>query len=58
MITLDRVSRLHSIILVSESGYESALGMMALQTIGYQSVRSLHGGMEAWSPYWGPVQAP
>jgi hypothetical protein len=30
MITLDCVSRLHSMTLVSEDGYESALGMMAL----------------------------
>jgi rhodanese-related sulfurtransferase len=58
MITLDRVSRLHPIILVSEDGYESALGMMALQAIGYQSVRSLDGGMAAWNAYWGPVQTP
>lgn len=48
MITLDRLSRLHPIVTVSQDGFHSALAMMSLQLMGYNSVRSLDGGMDAF----------
>ena len=43
------------IVLVSQSGFHSAVGMAALQMLGYKKARSLEGGMQAWQSAKLPV---
>ena len=53
-IELDRISRQYPITLISEYTHHSAIGMMALQMIGYTDVTILAGGMKAWEAAGSP----
>jgi rhodanese-related sulfurtransferase len=43
------------IVLVSQNGFHSAVGMAALQMLGYKKTKSLEGGMQAWQDAKLPV---
>ncbi len=44
-----------TIVLVCDSGHRSAIGMTALQMLGYKSAKSLAGGMQSWQAAKLPV---
>ncbi len=54
--TLDRVSKDYPIYIISDDGHRGALGMMALQILGFTKVQSLSGGLQAWKPM--PIATP
>jgi rhodanese-related sulfurtransferase len=46
-----------TIIVVSDSGAEAAIGMLALQSLGYREARTLAGGVAGWEAAGFPLTA-
>ena len=48
VLQLDQITADQSVVLIDESGHRAIIGMMALQMLGYEDVKVLAGGIEAW----------
>ena len=45
---LDRIPKNHPVILYCSTGYRTAMGVMALQMLGYDNVRGFPPSIEGW----------
>jgi 3-mercaptopyruvate sulfurtransferase SseA len=45
------VSNEYPLYTISDDGHASAIGMMAMQIIGFTNIKSLAGGLQAWQAW-------
>lgn len=55
---MDRVSTEYPLYTISDDGHASAIGMMAMQIIGFTNIKSLSGGLKAWDAWQASQPAP